>query len=305
VHPVDNCDQSDSLTRKREYQIIVASYALFPATKAPKKAARRRNFGRLNARTAPDEINAADVLVEIRDGRAKDLNGLVKIFAETSGNSLLYLRNDVFNVLQELKSAGLVKLQSSVSRKKALPRRDDHKISNVSVRLIPTWHRIQRCLGFSLADLAEKSSDTIEVAPHFGTPIKTHTVPDVFVLAPFKPKFRQMFVRHIMPVAGRLGLAAMRGDDFFTATNIVSDIWRAIYFAQVIIADCSERNPNVFYEIGLAHTLGRPVILITENIDDVPFDLRQMRFIDYSYTPRGMKTFQSRLASAIRSELGM
>ena len=273
--------------------------------KPPKSAKRRRPFGQRHAGTAPDEINAADILLEIRDGHAKDLKGLVKILAKTSGNSLPYLRNDIFNILHELKSAGLVKLQPSVSEKKDALRRDDHGISNVSVKLIPTWHRIQRCLGFSLADLAEKSADTIEVSPQFGTPVKTHTVPDVFVLAPFQPKFRQVFDRHIVPVARRLGLVAMRGDDFFTATNIVSDIWRAIYFAQVIIADCSERNPNVFYEIGLAHTLGRPVILITENIDDVPFDLRQLRFIDYSRNPQGMKAFQSRLASAIRSELGM
>jgi hypothetical protein len=47
--------------------------------------------------------------------------------------------------------------------------------------------------------------------------------------------------------------------------------------SRVVICDCTGRNPNVFYEIGIAHTLGREVILITQNPEDIPFDLRHLR----------------------------
>jgi len=47
------------------------------------------------------------------------------------------------------------------------------------------------------------------------------------------------------------------------------------------LCDCTGRNPNVFYEAGIAHTLGREVILITQNEQDIPFDLRHRRYIRY------------------------
>jgi hypothetical protein len=58
--------------------------------------------------------------------------------------------------------------------------------------------------------------------------------------------------------------------------------------AKVIIADCTGSNPNAFYKIGLAHTLGKPVILTSQSVRDVPFDLRYLHFISYEYTPQGM-----------------
>ena len=58
---------------------------------------------------------------------------------------------------------------------------------------------------------------------------------------------------------------------------------------------------NVFYEIGLAHAIGVPVILITRSSDDVPFDLRQRRYIHYEFTPRGMKAFEEALKKTIET----
>jgi hypothetical protein len=60
----------------------------------------------------------------------------------------------------------------------------------------------------------------------------------------------------------------------------------------------------VFYEIGMAHTVGKPVILTTQNETDVPFDLRSIRYIHYRYTPPGMKEFEERLAKTIAGLLG-
>ena len=81
------------------------------------------------------------------------------------------------------------------------------------------------------------------------------------------------------------------------------NIWSAIYASHLVIADCTGRNPNVFYEIGIAHTLGRPVILTAQNNDDVPFDIRHIRYIHYNLTPRGIKEFEDRLRKTIQHEL--
>jgi len=84
---------------------------------------------------------------------------------------------------------------------------------------------------------------------------------------------------------------------------VMSDVWTGICRSSIIIADCTSRNANVFYEIGLAHTVGKSVVLITQNSEDVPFDLRYIRYISYEYTPTGMKKFESDLANTIKTVL--
>ena len=59
----------------------------------------------------------------------------------------------------------------------------------------------------------------------------------------------------------------------------------------------------MFYEIGLAHAIGRPVILIAQAEQDVPFDVRHLRYIRYSLTPKGMKEFEQTLSSTLKETL--
>jgi nucleoside 2-deoxyribosyltransferase len=73
--------------------------------------------------------------------------------------------------------------------------------------------------------------------------------------------------------------------------------------ASLTVADCTGRNPNVFYEIGLAHALGKPVILITQNSEDIPFDVTHIRYIQYEFTPRGMERFEQKLIDAVRASM--
>ena len=63
----------------------------------------------------------------------------------------------------------------------------------------------------------------------------------------------------------------------------------------MVICDCSGRNPNVFYEIGIAHTLGREVILITQSEEDIPFDLRHLRYVKYLNNGEGLAQLTARL----------
>lgn len=78
------------------------------------------------------------------------------------------------------------------------------------------------------------------------------------------------------------GYETHRADDFFQPTEIMSTIWSRIKSATIILADVSGRNPNVFYELGLAHAISKPVILVTSSAEEIPFDLKAIRHIVYN-----------------------
>jgi hypothetical protein len=120
---------------------------------------------------------------------------------------------------------------------------------------------------------------------------------------PFDLNMQRVYEDHIKNVAASLSLKVTRADDFFTAHAVMQDVWTAICRSRIIIADCTSKNPNVFYEIGIAHTIGKPVVLITQNNEDVPFDLRSIRYIPYEYTPPGMRRFEGDLANTIKTAL--
>jgi hypothetical protein len=105
---------------------------------------------------------------------------------------------------------------------------------------------------------------------------------DVFVVIPLHKPWTEIYDSHIVEVVGGLRLTVNRGDSFFHPDIVMTDVWTSVFRCQAVIADCTDARSNVFYEIGMAHTLGRPVILITQNINDVPFDLRNHRCIEYS-----------------------
>ncbi len=78
-----------------------------------------------------------------------------------------------------------------------------------------------------------------------------------------------------------------RADEIFEPTQVVNIIWEQILRSNLIISDLTGKNANVFYELGYAHALGKDTILITQSIDDIPFDLRHLRCIQYSKTTKG------------------
>ena len=101
------------------------------------------------------------------------------------------------------------------------------------------------------------------------------------------------------PVCEAQGFAARRADDFYGSV-LIEDIWPGICRARIIIADITNRNPNVFYELGIAHTMGKDVVLITQKLEDVPADLRHHRFIVYENSVGGYAPFERALANTLR-----
>lgn len=102
-----------------------------------------------------------------------------------------------------------------------------------------------------------------------------------FVLMPFSEPHIEYFVGIIQPAARDAGLIATKADDIYGTAPIIQDIWNQIWKARAVIADVTDRNPNVNYELGICHALGVPTVLITQNLADVPFDYRHIRCIVY------------------------
>jgi hypothetical protein len=122
----------------------------------------------------------------------------------------------------------------------------------------------------------------------------------IFVLAPFSEPFNTIFRDHIKPVVEQgSAFTCIRADDIYDNKPIIEDIWKSISEARIVVAELTGRNPNVFYEVGVAHTVGKEVILVTQSMDDVPFDLRHLRCIVYDYTPRGAQTLETNLKNTI------
>ena len=240
------------------------------------------------------QINTANVLRSLRDHAANSLDSLCKEFGvdPAPGTAPNYGRFDIENAVRQLQEAGLVTVEPDGSNYYG------------KIQVSPNWERTQAVLGISLRELGEKTADSVTIKPYFGKPAGFGAPLDIFVVMSFKPKFRPIYEDHILNVAKGLNLTAKRADDFFGAHHIMTDVWEAINAARIIIADCTERNPNVFYEIGMAHTLGRTVILITQDPKDVPFDLQSIRYLKYEYTPPGMAAFEKKLAETLQVELG-
>jgi hypothetical protein len=120
-----------------------------------------------------------------------------------------------------------------------------------------------------------------------------------FVLMPFSIKFQPIYEDHIKPTIEAAGLVCQRADEVLGASVIAWDIWERINRARFLIADLTDQNSNVFYELGLAHALSKDVILLTQSMDFVPFDLKAVRCLVYDYTPRGMEKMQATLRITI------
>jgi len=116
----------------------------------------------------------------------------------------------------------------------------------------------------------------------------------VSVMMPFDLAFNAVYAT-LQQAAKAAGLRCRRADDIWENPAIIQDVVSLIDRSKVVICDCTGRNPNVFYEIGIAHTLGREVILITQADADIPFDLRHLRYVRYLNNGEGLQTLRERL----------
>jgi hypothetical protein len=122
-----------------------------------------------------------------------------------------------------------------------------------------------------------------------------------FVIMPFGGWLDDYYEAIHKPAIESAGLEVHRADDLYRPSTIVNDIWSYTKKAKLLLADLTGRNPNVFYELGLAHALGKPAILIAESMDEVPFDLRALRVIIYDKNaPDWGRVLKDKITSSIR-----
>lgn len=116
----------------------------------------------------------------------------------------------------------------------------------------------------------------------------------VAVMTPFDARFDNVYATLQQAVA-ESGMRCQRADDIWINNHIVDDIINLIWRARVVIADLTSKNPNVFYETGIAHTLGREVIQIAQSIEDIPFDLRAIRSQTYLNNGEGLERLKTQI----------
>jgi hypothetical protein len=140
-----------------------------------------------------------------------------------------------------------------------------------------------RIADISADDVApEEKSDRIK---KLGRAVSLNATDTCFVMQPFAPPLGDYYEKIYKPAIEKAGLKPMRADaDIFGAGKIMDQVYAGITSAKVLVAELTKRNPNVFYELGLAHAMKKPVVLVSSNEEDVPFDLHHIRVIYYDVT---------------------
>lgn len=126
----------------------------------------------------------------------------------------------------------------------------------------------------------------------------------VSVMMPFQAEFDPVYAA-LQGAITSVGLKPMRADDFWEHHFVIQDIVNLIIRARIVICDCTGRNPNVFYEAGIAHALGKEVVLITQFEHDVPFDLRHIRYVKYLNNSQGLSALSEAVQSRISTIVGV
>src|SRR2546427_2318323 len=137
------------------------------------------------------------------------------------------------------------------------------------------------------------------VAPTVFSILNQQTEEDlVSVMMPFDAAFSPVYTA-IQRSCGDAALRCLRADDIWQETAIVQDVFNLLVRSHIVVVDFSGRNPNVMYETGIAHTLGRQVIPISQSLDDVPFDLRHHRVLKYLPNTEGLASMQATLTERL------
>ncbi len=122
----------------------------------------------------------------------------------------------------------------------------------------------------------------------------------VSAMMPFSGGFNAVY-DSIKSASTSAGLSCKRADDIWDDSTVIQDIFSLIFQSYIVVCDFSGKHPNVFYEAGLAHALGKHVIPITQSADDIPFDLRHHRYIPYLNNAEGRSDLEGKLAERFKT----
>lgn len=119
--------------------------------------------------------------------------------------------------------------------------------------------------------------------------------PKIFVVMQFGEQYDSLYTEVIKPISSEMGLESYRADDVYKPGIILQDIIKGIVEAEIIVAEITPPNPNVFYELGYAHAIDKNAILLAERGNKLPFDIQGYRCIFYDNTIRGKRDVEEHL----------
>lgn len=222
-------------------------------------------------------------------GYLMDIFGVPKTYPRpVKGRSKYLFCKDLFAELQRdpVQREVIAEIASYIVKSE----RFDNKLKAEGMKHLPVFKDIISKAGFKLpADLS------MRVTPVFRQRDFIPNSKSCFVLMPFMAEWSdRLWNKVLKPILVDCGLDPRRADDFF-GHDVMEDVWLGLNTAYIIVADVTTRNANVFYELGVAHTLGKNVIVISQSESDIPFDIRRFRHIRYSDNLDGYEKLRSTL----------
>lgn len=201
-----------------------------------------------------------DAIEKVFEPQLKRLNLGRDQITEQTLEQLFHSLEAVADAMKHPESFGTIRLK--VTAELGIIVTKSHAESHLEVGILPLLierkqqinDRITLLGGKVTIDQKKSEQNTIAVKPIF-SPVDdlSRFKSDVFVIMPFAKQFEAVFTDAIKPTCQELSLTVKRGDDFFTHHNIMDEIWFAIYASKLVIADCTGRNPNVYYELVFRH----------------------------------------------------
>ncbi|MDC0002846.1 hypothetical protein OAE19_00460 [Porticoccaceae bacterium] len=165
-------------------------------------------------------------------------------------------------------------------KEKLVEFKDIFRKSLLSAKLIEEHNDKWRVLDVSVSSVSNAGGS--EILKKLEKSVSISSSDSCFVVMPFSPPLGNYYELIYEPAIIRAGLKPVRADnEIFGTGKIMDQVWSGIADAKVLVAELTTRNPNVFYELGLAHALKKPVVLVSSNEEDVPFDLQHIRVIYY------------------------
>ena len=234
----------------------------------------------------PRELNAAFVLKIIRDHEPVTHDALQHyinvIFSDGKPDSIL--RHQLTEITGSLSETNLISC----------------RLEGMIYTYTGKFEEVAKTLKISLSQLS--APNRIVTRPFFGDVDYNFGFADIFVLMPLHKNETDIFENEIQRAACSLNKSCGKGNSNFASRKIMEHVWKCIYHAELVICDCTGKNPNVYYELGIAHTLGTPAVLICESANDLAFDVTGISSVFYG-TPEERRIFEAGLKLAIKDTI--
>ena len=214
--------------------------------------------------------NSDEELKGLRESvlKAPDISDVYNYYRGENLPDAKFLRNtllDKFNIPEEKISEFIPILIETLEKAQLLEKHDDK-------------YRVLDYLKET-----ELGTDNLAKIKKSGKKVIISSDDTCFVVMPFAEPHGSYYSKIYEPAILKAGLKPVRADsDIFGSGKVMDQIWSGINTAKVLVSELTKKNPNVFYELGLAHALRKPVVLVSSNEDDVPFDLHHIRVIYYN-----------------------